>query len=140
MNKNNILTIIKYSNLPTISHTATIIIPLAPSVASKILTIDKLRKILKTLLIRPKLLLKNNELTILKNTNINSQNITRSFSILDKNKMLHLVYDFHKHDINNINDDIENLNIEDYLNKITNDLKLIDFKFTHIFFHYNIFN
>jgi len=138
MIKKNIVTIINennYKDIGDISCKAIIIIPLAPSVASKT-SIDKLRKILKTLFTRPKLVNKKNELKILKH--IGLQDVTRSFYVLDNNNIIHLIHDEFNYDLYNINDDYQNKIIEDYIVNITNKFNLKNMKLTHLYFHYKM--
>jgi hypothetical protein len=137
-NEKNILTLINRTHSPDFNFTACIIIPLPSNlILLKTPSIEKIKKFLKTLLVRPRLIIKDSELNIFKQTIGLNQQILRSFHILDKNKILHLIHDKHIHDISNINDNNENINIDQYINKITNNFDLKNIKITHFIFLYS---
>ena len=143
MLKKNIITMINYpiSGSKTIkNYDATLLVPVSKlNTSITLASIDKLEKLLKKLLIRPKIILKDKELEFIQyvNTLINECFIQRSFSILTSKGIIINITPYHNCFIDNLTDKLELNNVNTYIKDFT---RVVSESNKYITYNYLIFN
>jgi hypothetical protein len=143
--KKDIITLIDFPDkiLQPNNYNVTLIIPLLDK-AFKISALDKLSKLLKKLLTRPKPIIKEKELSFLNLMFYESIQIEkfalRKFSVVTNKGLVLNISDYHACTVDSVNDNDELNLIQSYIQNYENSIENIskNFKINYLIFHYTI--
>jgi hypothetical protein len=140
--KKNIITLIDYpdKNIKTNNYSVTLIIPLLEK-AFKISNLNSFQNLLKKLLTRPKLIIKEKELNFLSYETVHvDKYITRKFSVVtNKNLVLH-IGDYHDFTVDSLDDKEELSLIDKYTQNYETSIENLNknIKLNYFIFNYSI--